>query len=257
MGPGDDEIHLWLLFQHEVSSAALLELYRGLLTGEERLRGARFHLEKHRTQYLLTRALIRTVLSRYSGVDPRAWRFNTNEYGRPQVVAPDVSATLCFNIAHTEGLIVCACARRKTIGVDTEQVRPDGAGSEIADCYFSATEAAELRAAPAADRAALFYCYWTHKESYHKAIGTGLSTPLDAFSFTLADPGCVILSFQESLIDDPQNWHCWLMRPATPYLVAICAQRTTARAPCIVARRVVPLVSEEPVSCEMIAKTPN
>jgi 4'-phosphopantetheinyl transferase len=254
-GPSDGEIHLWLVFQHEASSAGLLDTYRELLTEEERLRGARFYFEKHRTQYLLTRALIRTVLSRYSGVDPRAWRFDTNKYGRPHVVAPDVLGTLSFNIAHTEGLIVCACTREVVVGVDVEQVQPDRAGFEIADRYFSAAEAAELRAGSSTDLAERFFYYWTLKESYIKAIGTGLSTPLDGFGFTLAEPGLISLSFYEGVVDDPLKWRCWLMRPAPTYLVAICAERTPACAQRIVARRVVPFVSEELVACEMIAKT--
>lgn len=253
--PADEEIHLWLLFQPEAESHALLDMYRDLLSDEERQRAGRFHFEKHRNQYVMTRALIRTVLSRYSGLDPRDWRFATNEYGRPRVAAPNVLETVSFNLAHTDGLIVCACAKSAIVGVDAEQVRADRARTEIADRYFSAAEAAELRGVPMADRAMRFYSCWTLKESYIKALGTGLSTPLDQFTFTLADPGRIGLSFHQERVENTRDWRCWLLQPATGYLVAICAERATTRAQRIVARRVIPLVLEEPHLCKVIATT--
>ena len=47
---------------------------------------ARFVFERDRRQFLITRALVRTMLSRYAEVAPRDWRFVTNQYGRPEVL---------------------------------------------------------------------------------------------------------------------------------------------------------------------------
>jgi 4'-phosphopantetheinyl transferase len=248
--PGDDEIQLCLVRQSEADCADLLETYRELVTQEEYLKATRFRFDEHRNQYLITRALIRTVLSGYSGIDPRAWRFATNAYGRPHIEIPDVLGGLSFNIAHTAGLIVCACTAAARVGVDAEIVRLAKAPLEVADRYFSPTEVAELRALPLAAQPERFFQYWTLKESYIKATGKGLSTPLDQFTFRLEQAGCIELSFGSGLNDDPQRWRSWLLEPIAGYLVALTVERGPQR---IVARKVVPLRDEEAFECRVVA----
>jgi 4'-phosphopantetheinyl transferase len=254
--PGEGEVHLWVVFQAEASDPALLDRYRELLTEEEREKGARFYFEKHRTQYVLTRALVRTVLSGYSGVDPRAWRFGAGEHGRPEIASPSELSSLSFNLAHTEGLIVCACADPGLVGVDAERVRLDKDLLDIADRYFSPTEFASLRAQPPEVRPERFLYYWTLKESYIKAIGTGLATPLDRFSFGIGPAGELSLSFN-GLADDPQHWQHWLLKPAAEHLIAVSAKRLASKAQRIVTRRVVPLAADEPLECEIVAQSPE
>jgi 4'-phosphopantetheinyl transferase len=246
------EVHLWVVFQDEASDPALLDRYRTLLTGEELAKVARFHFEKHRTQCLVTRALIRTVLSGYTGVDPRAWRFAAGEYGRPEIASPKKFRTLSFNIAHTDGLIVCACTSSGRVGVDAEHVRADKAPLNIADSYFSAAEVAELNAQPLAARHERFFYYWTLKESYIKAIGTGLSTPLNKFSFGIGGNGELRLSF-DGLPDDPANWRCWLIKPDAGHVVAVCSERSQSQR--MVAYRAVPLASAEPLRYELMSQS--
>ena len=53
----------------------------------------------------MTRALVRTTLSRYAEVDPAAWRFERNRYGRPHLLAGQCDRDLRFNLSHTRGLI--------------------------------------------------------------------------------------------------------------------------------------------------------
>jgi 4'-phosphopantetheinyl transferase len=248
--PEKGEIHLWLVKQSEADCETLLTRYRALLASEEHLKAARFHFDEHRHQYVITRALVRTVLSEYCGVAPQAWRFAAREYGRPFAAAPEIVGALSFNLAHTDGLIVCACAT-STIGVDAEAVRAS-APLEVADRYFSPAEVAELRALPLDARPERFFHYWTLKESYIKATGKGLSTPLDQFTFRLAHPGHIDLSFEGGLNDDPQRWRSWLLEPAPGYLVAVTVERGPQR---IVARKVVPLRSEEPLECRVIAES--
>jgi 4'-phosphopantetheinyl transferase len=250
--PGDD-VHLWLVFEAELDRGPPLDAqYRSLLTDEERAKEARFYFARDRRRYLVTRALIRTLLSGYAGdVDPRDWRFATNEYGRPHVATPDALGALSFNLAHTAGLIVCACTSAGAIGVDAEHVQRDKSHVEIADRYFSAAEVSELQASPPEQRAERFFYYWTLKESYIKAIGTGLSTPLDRFSFNLARSGSIGLSFHEGLDDDPRRWRFWLLEPVQTHLVAVCAERAQR----IVARKVVPLVGEQDCEYRLLAQS--
>jgi 4'-phosphopantetheinyl transferase len=159
--------------------------------------------------------------------------------------------TLSFNIAHTDGLIVCACAM-STVGVDTELVRTDRAPLDVADRYFSQAEVAELRALPREAQPERFFQYWTLKESYIKATGKGLSTPLDRFSFLLERPGRIELSIDASLEDHARRWRSWVLEAAPGYLVALTAGRGPER---IIVRKVVPLRSETRVDCRVVAES--
>ena len=47
---------------------------------------ARFVFERDRRSFLMTRALVRTILSRYATVAPADWRFIANVHGRPEIL---------------------------------------------------------------------------------------------------------------------------------------------------------------------------
>ncbi len=59
-----DEVHLWFSFHDEAGDALSQRRYCALLTEEELSKASRFHFERDCFQYVLTRALLRTVLSR-------------------------------------------------------------------------------------------------------------------------------------------------------------------------------------------------
>ncbi len=255
--PPNGHIDLWLVFLHEVPDSLLAE-YRALLNEEERRQELRFHFERDRRRYVVTRALVRTVLSRYRDVDPRAWRFEKNQYGRPEVTNLGASQPpIYFNLSHTPGLIVCGVAASACLGVDTEAVDRERSALAIADRYFSPQEVAQLRSAPTKSQVSLFFQYWTLKESYIKAQGIGLSLPLDQFSFDLSRQGEVTISFHAPLQDDPRRLCFWLLKPTENHLLAVCLGRHEKADACLVIRRTVPLVSEELVRYPVLRISPG
>ena len=90
-----------------------------------------------------------------------------------------------FNISHSGGLAVFAFTLDCEVGVDVEEIRELKDLAEIAARFFCAEETAELMSLPADQRTAAFFRCWTRKEAYIKAIGDGLSAPLDGFAVTL------------------------------------------------------------------------
>lgn len=171
------EVHLWLLQPDEVDLALCAE-YTNLLSAVERDQQQRFYFERHRRQYALTRALVRTVLSQYAEVLPGAWRFVKNRYGKPQIAEPGPYSRLRFNLSHTEGMIACAVTTAGEIGVDVESEEKAVQLDSIADSYLSADEAASLADLPGSARLRRLVEYWTLKEAYVKALGKGLSLSL-------------------------------------------------------------------------------
>lgn len=215
------EIHLWLVKPDEVTDTVLLNRYETLLDGGERQRLQRLRLPEVRHQYLLTRALVRSTLSRYVPLEPTAWRFHANPHGRPLIVNPEGQA-LCFNLAHTRSLIACAVTRDAELGVDVEYTLRDTHTIEVADRFFADAESRDLHALPAADRNDRFFDYWTLKEAYIKARGLGLACPLGGFAFRLRAGEKI------SLIDPRQNdtgerWHGRLGSPSDCHRLALCS----------------------------------
>src|SRR5258707_4859632 len=118
------EIHLWLAFYDEISEERLHSAYRELLNTEEKQQEPRFYFARDRRRYLITRALVRTVLSRYVSIHPKEWIFSTNAYGRPDIVnAQARDACLVFNISHTHNLTVLGVTNRRGLSVDVENFR--------------------------------------------------------------------------------------------------------------------------------------
>ncbi len=89
---------------------------------------------------------------------------------------------LSFNTSHSAGTAVIAVAAGTDVGVDIERIRPIDDAERLAADRFAASEADQLRSLPAEDREIGFLRLWTRKEAVVKALGLGLSMPLDRFS---------------------------------------------------------------------------
>jgi 4'-phosphopantetheinyl transferase len=242
LAPG--EIHLWLAFFGEMTDQQLLAC-REFLSPAETQQQQRFYFDRDRRRFLVTRAAVRTILSRYASIDPRAWVFSSNAYGRPEIANTELQdERLSFNVSHTQGLIVLGVTRDCALGVDVEDLSRD-VSIDIADRFFSREEVAALALVPEHRRKDRFFQYWTLKEAYIKARGMGLSIPLDQFSFSYPRDGAIDLTMDPDLGDDPSRWQFWQFRPSGQHLIAVCAERAAARPRDLTIRKVVPTAYEE------------
>jgi 4'-phosphopantetheinyl transferase len=245
------DIHLWLVAFGESIDQDLHSAYRDLLSDDEKEQEARFCFAKDRCRFRITRALARTVLSRYVAITPREWLFSTNAYGCPEIVnVAGRKASVAFNISHTQGLIVMGVARERALGVDVEKVAGREGWIDIAERYFAPQEVAALRVAGPDRRRFRFWEYWTFKEAYIKARKRGLSLPLDKFSFQYPDDHSVEIVIQPDLADDSSRWQFWQFRPTAEHLVAICAERIEGTAPSLVVRQAIPMLGETRIPIE-------
>ncbi|MBA2675212.1 4'-phosphopantetheinyl transferase superfamily protein [Ramlibacter sp.] len=236
-----DEVHVWLAFEERILEPALLAHYHALMTPEEAARQRRFVFERDRHRYLVTRALVRTVLSRYVPVAPRDWTFTENRYGKPTADnAPARDMALSFNVTHTQGLVAIAVTRKAALGVDAENTEKRQAPLDVAGHFFAPDEVSALAGIGAERQHDRFFQYWTLKESYIKARGMGLSIPLDKFAFLFHTEDRLELTVHPELADVASRWHFWQFRPPG-FLLAVCAQRIQTARQRIVLREVVPL----------------
>jgi len=222
----DSTIHLWICFPEAIRESILLARYDQLMTFEERDKQQRYLFERDRHDALITRALVRSVLSRYVAVAPEHWRFSKGDKGKPEIV--DAPWPLRFNVSHTRGMIICGVTRQYDLGVDIEHVDRNTDVTGIADRFFSPVEVKELFSLPAPNQRSRFFDYWTLKESYIKAWGQGLAIPLDHFSFHINDESRagatnrdIRMSFVPERNDNPADWQSWLMYPNATHRMAV------------------------------------
>lgn len=127
------------------------------------------------------------LISRYLEMFPAEIQFSYAVNGKPQLATSNAQTEcLHFNLAHSGGIALYAFTRVGEVGVDVELIRPDFTTNEIAQRFFSPTEVACLNELPAELRPEAFFNCWTRKEAFIKAIGIGLSLPLNEFDVTLS-----------------------------------------------------------------------
>lgn len=225
-----NEIHLWICRPNEIASDALLDRYRRLLTRAERVRQQRFVFERDRHTALVSRAVVRTVLSKYRKVLPEAWRFKRVKKGRPEILRPaePYPRQLRFNLSHCAQMIACAVTLNDDVGADVEfcERKTDILG--VCDRYFTPDEISDIRSLNPNDQRGRFFDFWTLKEAYIKARGLGLSIPLKAFGFHIesADVPVVSVTFSPDLKDDARRWRFWLFEPLPTHRLSVAVNAT-------------------------------
>ena len=141
-----------------------------------------------RRDYTLAHDLLRRCLSAYRPVEPGAWDFQADAAGKPYLRS---DPTLSFNLSHTRQLVACAIAAGAPVGIDVERAARLVDAGAIAGRYFSTFEVASLARCRDDAHRLRFLELWTLKESFVKAVGVGLTMPLDSMSFALDDEHAV------------------------------------------------------------------
>jgi 4'-phosphopantetheinyl transferase len=176
---GEDEVHVWRIALDCGGGDSL----RSRLSSDELARAARFHFERDRTRFSVARAALREILAHYLGTGPAEIAFVYGDHGKP-ALAP--YGDLHFNLSHSHDLALCAVTRGREVGVDVERIRELDDLEGIATATFSQRERETLAQLAGPERLAGFFNAWTRKEAFVKALGEGLSHPLDRFDVSLA-----------------------------------------------------------------------
>ena len=180
-----DEVRLWCVGLE--ATEAELGLCRSWLSEEERERADRLHFIHHQRRFVLSHGVLRWLLGHYLKLPPESIKYSYGLKGKPH--SADAKHRVDFNMSHSGSLAVYAFTSSEQmgvdIGVDVEQVRPVPDMNDLAARFFSREEVADLAALDESHRREGFFNCWTRKEAYIKAIGDGLSVPLDAFSVSL------------------------------------------------------------------------
>jgi len=218
VGLREKEIHLWRASLDE-NDPSVIQDWKSQLAQDVLARASRFVFPLDRDRYIVGRGILRAILGRYMRWSSAAVEFTYEAHGKPRLRLGDADPPIRFNVSHSGGLAVYAFSCSREIGIDIEAIQPDVALEDIAEHFFSSKELAEFRLLPPEQRREGFFLCWTRKEAYFKALGAGLTLPLNSFDVSLT-PG-----MPERLISaDSARWMLHSFVPAAGYAGAIVAE---------------------------------
>lgn len=140
------------------------------MSPDEREQHRRFHFDRHRREFALSRFVLRGVLGDFIGCDPAQLSFLRHAEGKPYLSG---DAPPSFNLTHTDDFVALITGPAgSALGVDAEPLDREF-DSPLLGHVFDEDE--RRRIADGRDEEALPVSYWTAKEAYLKQIGTGLS----------------------------------------------------------------------------------
>jgi 4'-phosphopantetheinyl transferase len=203
-----DEVHVWRTGLDRPAAD-----YAMLLSSDEQARADRLQFEQPRRRFIVGRGTVRIILGRYLNLSPEKVEFEYRPHGKPALSAGLLHPPLCFNLSHSDDMLLLAVTYNRTVGIDLETIRPDLDVEKLAAQFFSPAERAELDGLPADRKLASFFSGWTRKEAYLKASGDGLTSALDQFSVSMdCDQPARLLEVK----DDPLELSRWSLVALNP-----------------------------------------
>jgi len=187
------------------------------LSEEEKNRATRLKCSVASCQQIISRGILRLLLSNYTGLNPKELVFGKNPFGKPFLCNP-VNSEICFNLTHSGNLLLFAIGKEKGVGIDVEKIEEKIDIKGISTLVFSFDEQQTL--SRSMDPIQDFYALWTAKEAILKASGRGFSYPINQFSVVMYN-GTPKLSFIPEEITGGYSYSLSSFSPANGYTAAI------------------------------------
>lgn len=217
-----NNVHLW-----STSLDVPDQIYDALiqhLSLEERKRAAQFTFPQDHRNFITSRGVLKDILSRYLQCQPADILIQYGTEGKPNLYHRETSNRLEFNLSHSSGFLVVAVSQGQRVGVDIELVRPMADIDLIALQAFSEYEREVLRGLTGEEKQSGFFRCWTRKETYLKALGHGLSIPLDSFDMSLAPNNPIGMLANRLNPDEASNWSFYTFIPTQGFLGAVAVE---------------------------------
>jgi 4'-phosphopantetheinyl transferase len=211
----DGEVVIWYASLDQ--PAAVLGELATVLSEEELTRAGRFHFKKHQDAFIAARGMLRFLLSWHTGIHPRDLQFHYTEYGKPTLAGLDFH----FNLSHSGSIVLYALSPDRRVGIDIEQTRPLQDLDQIAKNYFSPQEYRQFCSLREDEKLTAFFRCWTRKEAFIKAIGEGISFPLQEFDVSLKPGYPAKLLHVRGSAQDAEGWSLHHLEILDGYAAAI------------------------------------
>ena len=162
-----DSIHIWRL--QLSANLHLVNNMASILSVDEVVRANSYLQEKDKNRFILSRGILRLILSKYFSEHAESIRFAVGENKKPFVQSHSVS--LHYNIAHAGDWVLIAVSN-SPVGIDIEHINSSFDFIEILPLCFSNDEVNFIQSRES------FYLLWTRKEALVKATGKGIDNDM-------------------------------------------------------------------------------
>lgn len=198
-----------------IEEDVLEEKWAFYLSKHRRLEAKKHHRKKEQQLFLTAEILLNRCLEIVNPKIERPVLYERNEYGKPYLICEE---KIFVNWSHSGDYVLCALADRE-VGIDLQEHRRPLHESLVQKVLH--TEELKLyEQASKKDKEQIFYQFWTLKESFLKALGTGFYTPLDKFDIELNEKNIRI--FQNI---NNNNYFCYLLNFIDrEYSAAVCCE---------------------------------
>jgi len=190
--------------------------YWEYLSIQEKIKASKYYTEYLSKKYIISHGILRYILSFYTKQHPQKIEFNYNEYGKPFLKNSNIQ----FNISHSHNMVSYIIALNYRVGIDIELHDKNLNIEDVAALVLTTDEYKYLSSLKSRDKLRIFYILWTKKEALVKAIGQGLSYPINTIEVIR------LLSGKGVLLNDKNNklkqqWYCYELEVPENYSGAI------------------------------------
>ena len=188
------------------------------LSPDECQRLTQYHRLRDRDRFLCSRGGLRYLLASYLQQSPTDIQLTYGTQGRPALANP--AAALHFNVAHSGDWVIWAFSHSPQVGVDVEVLKPRRRLQALIQKCLTPEERLAL-SGPPATQLNRFLAMWTVKEAHLKAIGLGLSYPLQKVQVAI-EPEPAIVYPAVCSTSAATAWQVKLWQPDNTAIAAVC-----------------------------------
>lgn len=195
-------------------SRSSLNTLLGNVNDEKQKRIQQFYHLDDAYRTLIGEFLINSIFYKLTGTHVKDVAIEKNAYGK--TFFPEYPS-IQYNISHSGDYIVCA-VHEQPVGIDIEKIQ--SFDLQLAKQLFTAREYEDILCAENRNHAC--YDIWTIKESYVKALGKGLTIPLNSFQVRKRITGEIEL-FDIHAKNRIKEFVCKQYRIDEDYKLTVCA----------------------------------
>ncbi len=187
--PVADAVDIWRI---PLDLAATdIEKYHACLNEEELARAAKLKIREKQNQFVVSRAYLKTILSRILDKETRQIKIQHTAQGKPYIKEQYQGEEIHFNLSHSETQAIIALTLSQEIGIDIQKIEANKDYTSLSQRFFSTQEKVELEDINADNLSCYFYTCWARKEAFIKAVGEGLAYGLNNFDVSV-EPECTL-----------------------------------------------------------------
>lgn len=149
------------------------DIFVHCLSKEDWLASDKYRFPIIKKQVLATKALSKYFVAKFTNNENiAALRFQRTPAGKPYIADVPVN----FSWSHCRSMFVIVLSTTKELGVDVEAKQQYCTYNDLIPNLLSPNEKLAYEHAKDAEKEAVFLNFWTRKEAFLKAKGTGIST---------------------------------------------------------------------------------